>query len=148
MTISSRGETAVEIKTKQSNIILSDRQGQSSVNGINIGPGEYGIADVEVRGVGENTFIVRVGDLNLVYFGGAASLSQNQIDDLGSVNVLITTINQQKTINDIDPNVIIPIWEAKKDLCASQPCPEAAALFKVNPKEFGEQRKIVILKSS
>lgn len=147
MTISWRGGHIVEIKTKQSTIVLAGPAGGSTVNEVSLlGPGEYEIADCEVRGLGSNGYIVKADGLRLVYLDGAAQLSQIETDQLANVDVLVAPVGAQALINDIDPKVLIPIGDGVEEFCKSQACAAAQSSFRVNPKDFSDERKIVALK--
>lgn len=140
-----RGGDRLEIKTKQSTILL-DSTG-SKVNDVAlVGPGEYEIGDVEVHGIAACAYLFKVDDLKLFYANGVAKLSQQEVESLGDVDVLLVPATATELINLIDPRVVIPYGVGLDQFCKTANCPQPVPSAKIQGKDIPEsQRQTIIL---
>ena len=146
------------------------------------GPGEYEVKGIFVHGIssyhdnaegqerGLNTiYVINVEDMNICHLGdlGQTKLTQDQLDVIGSVDILFIpvggtyTIDGQQAIDiitQIEPKIIIPIHykvdglkidldDAKKFIKAVGLNPEEVDTFRINKKTLPqEETKLVVFK--
>lgn len=91
------------------------------------GPGEYEVGGIFIKGVlskgpsgAVNTiYTVLFDDIRLVHLGALAeaTLSEQVIESLGSVDILFAPAALPKLVTELEPNVVIPInWADDKEL--------------------------------
>ena len=146
------------------------------------GPGEYEVKGVFIHGIvsyhdnvegkerGLNTiYVINMEDMNLCHLGdlGQAKLTQEQLDAIGSVDILFVPVGGKYTIDgqeateiikQIEPKIIIPVHykveglkidldDNKKFIKAIGLKPEEVDSFKINRKTLpAEETKLVIFK--
>lgn len=112
------------------------------------GPGEYERQGISVRGIpsfhdksggkerGSNTiYVVKAEDLTVCHLGdlGQEKLEENQVDEIGSVDILMIPVGGKYTIDykeavgiisQIDPKIIIPMHYKISDLKVDVAGPE------------------------
>jgi len=126
MEISAVGTNGVRIKTK--NAVINIENGVVTLGGdkpfkIDT-PGEYEVGGVSVIGVndagGAKIYVVEVDGLRLAYMGKlAVKLTNIQIEDMGSIDILILPIHNSEIVSQIDPWVVLT--ENSQDGLASVP---------------------------
>lgn len=104
------------------------------------GPGEYGVADFDIRGIAAQRHLdsdsqpllgtiyrIEVGDLRIGLIGNIyEKLSEDQLEELGIIDILIIpvggngytldSVGASNLIGKIDPKVVIPIHYSDKTL--------------------------------
>jgi len=121
------GESKIEIKTKSAVITTGD---VVKINEVELpGPGEYEVAGVEAFGIDKDIYLFKADDIHVVYLDSInRSLTDDEIERLSEVEVLIIPIGGDKVINSkqasliikaVDPKIIIPVsYKDSKDFCA------------------------------
>jgi L-ascorbate metabolism protein UlaG (beta-lactamase superfamily) len=147
------------------------------------GPGEYEIMGISIIGIpsfhdakkgelrGKNTiYIIEAEGLRLCHLGDLGhSLSQEQVEEIGEVHVLIVPVGGEYTIgpkeaaqavSDIEPKLIIPMHFKSQginpevfsklapleDFLKELSLPtENSPKLSVKPEEIGEEQKVIVL---
>jgi L-ascorbate metabolism protein UlaG (beta-lactamase superfamily) len=150
-----KGANAVVISTKKTRITVDPKLGHVGLNDLNTkdaielgtedrflvknpnahlvleGPGEYGVADVDIRGIAARRHIdseglqstiyrIEVGDIRIGVLGNIdKKLSDDQLESLGIIDVLILPVggggytldgvDAASLVRTIEANVIIPV---------------------------------------
>lgn len=147
------------------------------------GPGEYEVLDVSIQGIaarahidpedkphGATMYRIIVDDVRIAVVGHIyADLSENQLEDLGTIDILFVPvggngftldgIGAHKVIQKIEPKIIIPTHYADKQLnyevpqddletalknLAIEPS-ETLESLKVKSLELGDMTKLIVL---
>lgn len=140
-----KGNNTIEIKTKASTIVMGQKD--SRVNDVMlVGPGEYEISDVEVRGFSSGAYVIKSEGLSAVYLDGATSLSKEEVGELGDVDVLFLPAEHPELITVIDPKIVIPVGEGLAAFCKAQTCDAPVKTVKIVAKDIAEaEHKIIVL---
>ncbi len=104
------------------------------------GPGEYGVADFDIRGIAAQRHIdsdktellatiyrIEIGDVRLGLLGNIdPNLSDNQLEELGVIDILVLpvggggytldAVGATSLVRKIDPKVVIPVHYADDNL--------------------------------
>jgi L-ascorbate metabolism protein UlaG (beta-lactamase superfamily) len=126
MQIKYKGEDCFEIKSKDLDIVFSDKV---IINGFTFpGPGEYEKGGVILNGIADqdNTiYVAKVEDMNLCYLGRIRhELSEDEIKQIGDVDLVFLPLGEMGTIDlkialkllsKIDPRVVIPMLYSNLD---------------------------------
>jgi L-ascorbate metabolism protein UlaG (beta-lactamase superfamily) len=146
------------------------------------GPGEYEISEVSIRGIaakshvdedgfGATIYSVKIDDFSIGILGHIDSnLSDNQLEELGVIDVLVVPIGGHgytldaeeavSIIRKVEPKIIIPTHYSDKDIKYEVPQadvadflkaagisePEYCDSFVLKEKEIGDKTRTIILK--
>lgn len=115
MIISRHGATT---KIKGKDAVLSIEPDLIKVNDFIIdSPGEYEVSSIFVEMIDSNAYVFNLEGMNIGY------LKENKISDkVNNVDILIT--NNKKTINQIEPKLVIFIKDINKILIKKQDLPK------------------------
>ena len=162
MQIKYAGKDRFEIKSKDVEIILSDKV---TINGFVFpGPGEY-----EKGGVILNSFhdkdnaihSARVEEMNVCHLGHIKhDLSEDEVKQIGDVDILFLPLGQEesadlktalKILSKIDPRIVIPmLYDDLSDFKKSEGIADGELeVFKIKKSELPEEeRQVIILRAS
>ncbi len=126
---------AIELATEE-RFLVKGENAQIAIEG----PGEYEIGEVSIKGVRairhidtsadepiSTMYRVEIGDIRLAVLGNiAAKLSEDQLEEIGVVDMLIIpvggggytldSVNAATIVRQIDPRAVIPVHYADSDL--------------------------------
>lgn len=126
---------AIELATEE-RFLVKGENAQIAIEG----PGEYEIGEVSIKGVRairhidtsadepiSTMYRVEIGDIRLAVLGNiAAKLSEDQLEEIGVVDMLIIpvggggytldSVNAATIVRQIDPRAVIPVHYADGDL--------------------------------
>ncbi len=124
-----------------------------------IGPGEYEISGVKVRGAGvsgpsdeiHSVYKVVIDDVSIGVLGDIdIELNENALDVLSEIDILLVPSNGMtgKLVKSIEPKIVIPGWgDAKTAMgeMGQKPEPEEKLVIKKKDLEGMEGTRLVVL---
>jgi hypothetical protein len=154
MTIHYTGNQTFLIHTKATDLEMgkNPKIGTLILNG----PGEYEVADVQVRGY-QDAYLFLADDVTVLYIYNTSGLTEETVKAIeGDVDILLLTVDSDpqhmkgamKAMNDLDPKVTIPTIDSQTHPFCKEigGCPSPIDEFKVNTKDLTEgERRVVLL---
>jgi hypothetical protein len=154
MIIHHLGDSTFSIKTKLSEIVTGP---ESRIGTITLsGPGEYEIADIQVRGY-QDAYLFSAEGISLLYVNNPGGLSEEVVKTIeGDIDILLLSLDQDsphlkgalRTMNEIDPKFTLPAVETPDHPFCREigGCPPPISELKITKKDFIEdERKVVLL---
>lgn len=162
MQIKYKGGNHFEIKSKDLDIVLSDKV---TINNFTFpGPGEYEKGGVILNGIidQDNTiYTARVEDMNLCYLGNIKNdLSEEEIKQIGNVDILFLPLGEMDTIDlkialkllsKVDPHIVIPmLYSDLTEFKKSEGITDGEVdILKIKKSDLPEEgRQVIILKNN